>query len=114
MRHLCNIGYFCFPGNIFSNCKTDLGLCRLKFRRFDQVTESNHNIFFVRNFNSYRCFSRNRRLDTDIRSCQIEFDIVGQSDNLAHLHTHFRLNFISCHCRSAADVGNGDIDPEVL
>ena len=41
-------------------------------------------------------------------------DINGKTNDLADLHTHFRLQLIAGNGRSAAHIGNGYIDAEIM
>lgn len=45
---------------------------------------------------------------------RIQLDIIGKTNDLADLHTHFRLQLIAGNGRSAAHIGNGYIDAEIM
>ena len=85
-----------------------------KFFRLYQFSKRNHDVFLVRNLNTDRRLSGNRCLDTNIRRCQIQLDVVGQIDNFADLYSHLRLQFIARHGGTAADIGNRDIHAKIL
>ena len=64
-----------------------------------------HFLVGIRNFNTDGCFARDWRLNSDICNCQIQLDIIRQTDNTADFHTLIRLEFISGNCRTATDIG---------
>ena len=114
MRHLGNIRYNRFTGNILTCCKGKFGFCIFEFVGLQKIPKHNRTVFFIWDFDSHSRFSRNRRFNTDIRRCQVQFNIIGKSDDLADFHTHFRLKFIAGYRRSAADIGNCYIYSEIM
>ena len=104
MGHLRNIRHHCFPADILSHCKGQVGRKGLKFPGLQQIPERHCRILFIRHLDAHRRFSRYRGFDSDIRSRQIQFNIIRQSYYLAHLHALLRLQLISRNCRPLADI----------
>ena len=114
MGHLRDIRDRDLSCNILPDAKRDPGSVCLKLLGFHQFPERYHHILLVRDLDADRCFSRNRRFDTDIRRRQIELNVVRQIYDLADLHAHFRLNLITSDRRTAAYIRNRNIHAEVL
>ena len=114
MRHLGNIRHHRFSSYIFSNRKGKLGFRTLKFLGLNQFPQHYRVIFLIGNLNPHSSLSRDRRLDTDIRSRQVQFDVVRQSNNTADLNSHFRLKFISGYSRAAAYICHRYIYAEIV
>ena len=102
------------PPMSFSGSKSQLGRTVLKSVGLDQIPEHDRTVILIRHFDPYRRFSGNRGLDPDICSRQVQLDVVCKTDDLADLYTLLRLHFISCDRRSAAYIGNGHINAEVM
>ena len=114
VRHFRNICHHCFTCNIFSHSKRKLRFRLLEFFRLEQIPKHNCTVFLIRNFDSHSSLTRDRCLDPDIRSSQIQFDIISQAYDLADLHSHFRLKLITGNRRAAAYIGNCYIYSEIM
>ena len=97
MRHLHNICHNNLPCDISSCCESNLGSTLLKFFRFQKIPQHHWGSLFVRNLDSNCSFSRDRRFNTNVSGRQIQFDIIGKTDNLTDFYSLLRLKFIACH-----------------
>ena len=114
MGHLGNIGNDRLSCNIFSRRKCQLGFARGKSLGLYQFTKHNCTVCGIGDFDSDGGFAGNGCLNTDIRCCQVQFDIIGQADNFADFNALFRLQLITRNGRTAAHIGHCHIDPEIV
>ena len=114
MRHFGDVCHHNFTADVLSDGKGYLRNTVLKFGRFQQIPEHNRGIFLIGNFYTHGCFSGNRSFNPDIRSCQVQFNVVGQSYDLADFNPHLRLQFIPGHRWTAAYVSHCDMNTEIL
>ena len=85
-----------------------------KFRRIHKFTERNHQCLFIWNLDSNCRLSRDWCLDSDVSSCEIQFDIICQIHDFTYFNTHFRLNLITCDRWSTTDIRDRNVNAEIL
>ena len=76
MRHLGNVRNHNLAGDILSHGKGYLGSKIPEFLRLQQIPKHNGNALFVGHFDSHRRFSGDGRLDTNVRSRQIQLYVI--------------------------------------
>ena len=114
MGHLSNISKYYLPTDIPAGRKGDTGSACLEFSALQKVSQHDGRIFFIRHFNANGRFPRDRRFDSYIRHCQVQLNIIRQTDDLANLHSLLRLEFISGHARAAAHIRNLNLYPKAF
>ena len=114
MRHLGNIRHHRLAADVLTYGESQLRFRGLEFLGLYQIAQHNRMIFLIGDFDTHRGLARNRRLDTDIGSRQIQLDIIRQINDAADFHAHFRLQFISGNRRTAAYVSHSDIHAEIM
>ena len=114
MGHFRNIRHNGFSADIFSNRKSNLRFCLVKFIALQQLPQGNGLSFRVRHFDAHRRLTGNRSLYTDIGSRQTQFDIVTQSGNPAYLNPLFRNQFISRNTWSQTNISHLHPDTKTI
>ena len=71
-------------------------------------------MLLIGNLDSNGRLAWNRCLNTNVRRCKIQLDIISKAYDLADLHAHFWLKLITGDGRSAAYIGYLGIDAEVV
>ena len=109
MGHLGNIRYNRFAGNILAHRKGKVFRETLKFLAFQQIPQRHHSIFLIGHLNPHCRLAGNGSLNPDVCRCQVQFDVICQIHNPAHLHAGLRLQFVSGNGRSLADIRHGHL-----
>ncbi len=112
MGHFGDIRHHDLAADVFTHRKSEVGGELPELFGLHQFPERHCRILLVRYFYADGRFARYRRLDADIRSGQIQLDIVGQTDDLADLDSLLRLHLVAGDRRPLTDVRDGDLDAE--
>ena len=114
MRHLGQVSYHDLTADITADCHSNSGRMLLKRFRLNQFPETNHRILLIGNLNTDCRLTRNGGLNTDIRSCKCQLDVILQRHNTAHLHTRLGFQFITGNGRPYGNHAHIDLYAEAL
>ena len=111
--HLADVRHHHLAADVLTHRKGQTGLVVLEIVGLQQFPQINHVVFLVRHLDAHGGFAGDGGLDADVRGCQVQLDVVGQTHDLADLHALLRQQLVAGHRRSAADIGHGHAHAEV-
>ena len=97
VRHLCEIGDDRTALEILAECDWERSANVLELARLDQLAERDDLRGWIRNFDSNRSPSGNRRNDANALCAHRQGEIVGQIRDLTNFDTRRRYDLELCH-----------------